>query len=128
MRRYATADLSTFEDLFDRARVGTVTVDPVEYPPVCDQSAGAVSFALGRTGALIMHVRPGSCTSEEFRLRLLFETGACVFSSPADLGHFCTGALAAAFEIAPPRANRTRSRPAPGARATRRRHDPLRAR
>ena len=34
------------------------------------------------------------------RLRLLFETGACV-SSPTDLGHFCTVVLAAAFEIAP---------------------------
>ncbi len=101
MRRYATAGMSTFEDLFDRARTGTTTLDHAEYPPVCDEPTGPVSFALGRTGAMIMHVRPGTCASDEFRLRLLFETGACVFSSPADLGHFCTVALAAAFEIAP---------------------------
>ena len=86
MRRYATADLSTFEDLFERARAGTITVEPVEYPPVSELQSGPVSFALGRTGAMIMHVRPGRCASDEFRLRLLFETGACVFSSPADLG------------------------------------------
>ena len=99
MRRYATAPLSTFEDLFDRARSGIVRLDAMEYPPVCTERSGEISFALGRTGAMIMHVRPGECSSPEFRLRLLFETGACVFSSSADLGHFCTGPLAAAFEI-----------------------------
>lgn len=101
MRRYATAPLSTFEDLFDRARAGTIRVEAAEYPPVCAVSSGEVTFALGRTGAMIMHVRPGACSSPEFRLRLLFETGACVFSSPRDLGHFCTGLLAAAFGIEP---------------------------
>lgn len=99
MRRYATAPLSTFEDLFDRARTGTLRVEIAEYPPVCAARSGEVTFALGRTGAMIMHVRPGACSSPEFRLRLLFETGACVFSSPRDLGHFCTELLAAAFGI-----------------------------
>ena len=69
--------------------------------PLCAVSSGEVTFALGRTGAMIVHVRPGECSSPEFRLRLLFETGACVFSSPRDLGHFCTGLLAAAFGISP---------------------------
>lgn len=101
MRRYATAPLSTFEDLFDRARTGTIRIEATEYPAVCSVSTGEVTFALGRTGAMIMHVRPGACSSPEFRLRLLFETGACVLSSPRDLGHFCTGLLAAAFGIEP---------------------------
>lgn len=101
MRRYATAPLSTFDDLFDRARGGTIRAEAAEYPAICAVSSGEVTFALGRTGAMIMHVRPGACSSPEFRLRLLFETGACVFSSPQDLGHFCTGLLAAAFEIEP---------------------------
>ena len=99
MRRYATAPLSMFEDLFVHARTGTLRVEPAEYPPTCAIGSGEVTFALGKTGAMILHVRPGACTSPEFRLRLLFETGACVFTSPRDLGHFCTGLLAAAFGI-----------------------------
>ena len=90
-----------YEDLFDRAKDGTITLDSAVYPAVCAVSSGKVTFALGRSGAMITHVRPGACGSREFRLRLLFETGACVFSSPRDLGHFCTGLLAAAFEIEP---------------------------
>lgn len=88
-----------FEGLFDRARTGTIRVEIAECPQGCAVDSGEVTFALGRTGAMIVHVRRGACSSTEFRLRLLFETGACVFASPRDLGHFCTGLLASAFGI-----------------------------
>jgi len=101
MRRYATAPQSTFEELFERARSGIVKLDASEYPPVCAERSGEVSLLLGRSGAMIVHVRPGECRAEEFRLKLLFETGSCVFTTPQDLCDFWTGPLAAAFGIEP---------------------------
>ena len=101
MRRYATAPQSTFEEFFERARSGIVKLDASEYPPVCAERSGEVSLLLGRTGAMIVHVRPGECRAEEFRLKLLFETGMCVFSTPQELCSFWTGPLAAAFGVEP---------------------------
>jgi DNA polymerase III delta prime subunit len=101
MRRYATAPRSTFEEFFERARSGIVKLDASEYPPVCAERSGEVSLLLGRTGAMIVHVRPGECRAEEFRLKLLFETGSCVFTTPQDLCDFWTGPLAVAFGIEP---------------------------
>ena len=83
MHRYATAPRSTFEELFEQARSGTFKLDAADYPPVCGGRSGEVSLALGRTGAMIVHVEPGECRADEFRLKLLFETGTCVFSTPA---------------------------------------------
>jgi len=50
MRRYATAPLSMFEDLFDHARTGTLRVETAEHPPTCVVGSGEVTFALGKTG------------------------------------------------------------------------------
>ena len=101
MHRYATAPRSTFEELFEQARTGIVKLDAADYPPVCGGRSGEVSLALGRNGAMIVHVHPGECRAEEFRLKLLFETGTCVFSTPLELCRFWTGPLAAAFGIDP---------------------------
>ena len=83
MHRYATAPRSTFDELFEHARSGTFKLDAATYPPVCGGRSGAVSLTLGHTGAMIVHVEPGECRADEFRLKLLFETGTCVFSTPA---------------------------------------------
>ncbi len=99
MHRYASAPLSRFEELFEETRAGTVLLAAAEYPPVCDVESGDVTLTLGPTGAIIVHVRPGSCRSDDFRLRLLFETGTCIFSNARDLGAFWTGPLAVAFGI-----------------------------
>jgi len=101
MHRYATAPRSTFEELFERARSGTFKLDAATYPPVCGGRSGQVSLALGRTGAMIVHVDPGECRADEFRLKLLFETGTCVFSTPHELWSFWTGPVAEAFGIEP---------------------------
>ncbi len=50
---------------------------------------------------MIVHVDPGECRAEEFRLKLLFETGTCVFSTPHELWRFWTGPIAEAFGIEP---------------------------
>src|SRR4051794_33498943 len=50
---------------------------------------------------MIVHVQPGACRTDEFRLRLLFETGTCIFSGPDDMRSFWTGPLAAAFGLEP---------------------------
>lgn len=99
MHRYATAPRSTFEELFEHAHSGTVRLDGADYPPVCGGRSGEVSLSLGRSGAMIVHVHPGECRADEFRLKLLFETGTCVFSTPQELCSFWTGPLAAAFGI-----------------------------
>ena len=104
MHRYATASRSTFDELFDQARSGTVTLAAAVYPPICGDRSGDVRLSLGPTGAMIVHVDPGECSAKDFRLKVLFETGTCVFSTPADLCAFWTGPLAAAFGIAPAQA------------------------
>ena len=101
MHRYATAPRSTFEELFEHARSGTFKLDAATYPPVCGGRSGAVSLTLGHTGAMIVHVEPGECRADEFRLKLLFETGTCVFSTPHELWSFWTGPVAEAFGIEP---------------------------
>ena len=50
---------------------------------------------------MIVHVDPGECRADEFRLKLLFETGTCVFSTPHELWSFWTGPVAEAFGIEP---------------------------
>src|SRR6476619_5897378 len=50
---------------------------------------------------MIVHVEPGECRADEFRLKLLFETGTCVFSTPHELWSFWTGPVAEAFGIEP---------------------------
>ena len=80
---------------------GSSELEAAAYPPVCGGRSGEVSLSLGRSGAMIVHVHPGECRAEEFRLKLLFETGTCVFSTPHELWSFWTGPLAAAFGIAP---------------------------
>jgi ATP-dependent Clp protease ATP-binding subunit ClpC len=102
MHRFATAPRSTFEELFTEAGYGTVVLEGAEYPPVCDQRSGEVTLSLGPTGAMIVHVRRCPCRSEDFRLRLLFDTGVCVFSDARDLHSFWSGPLAAAFGITSP--------------------------
>ncbi len=116
MHRYATAPRSTFEELFEQARSGTFKLDAATYPPVCGDRSGEVSLALGHTGAMIVHVVPGACSADEFRLKLLFETGTCVFSTPHELWSFWTGPLAEAFGIEP--AARANPRSEPEAAAT----------
>ena len=101
MHRYATAPRSTFDELFEHARSGTFKLDAATYPPVCGGRSGAVSLSLGHTGAMIVHVEPGECRADEFRLKLLFETGTCVFSTPHELWSFWTGPVAEAFGIEP---------------------------
>jgi AAA domain (Cdc48 subfamily) len=101
MHRYASAPRSTFDELFEQARLGTFKLDAATYPPVCGGRTGAVSLALGHTGAMIVHVEPGECRADEFRLKLLFETGTCVFSTPHELCSFWTGPVAEAFGIEP---------------------------
>ena len=102
MHRFATAPRSTFEELYKEAGYGTVVLDGAEYPPVCDKPSGEVTLSLGPTGAMIMHVRRCPCRSDDFRLRLLFDTGVCVFSDARDLHAFWSGPLAAAFGIISP--------------------------
>jgi hypothetical protein len=102
MHRFATAPRSTFEELFTEAGYGTVVLEGAEYPPVCDKPSGEVTLSLGPTGAMIVHVRRCPCRSNDFRLRLLFDTGVCVFSDARDLHAFWSGPLAAAFGIASP--------------------------
>ena len=101
MHRYATAPRSTFDELFEHARSGTFVLDAATYPPVCGGRSGEVSLALGHSGAMIVHVEPGECRADEFRLKLLFETGTCVFSTPHELWSFWTGPVAEAFGIEP---------------------------
>ena len=101
MHRYAAAPRAAFEDLFERARKGTFRLEAATYPPACGGRSGAVTLSLGRAGALIVHVDPGGCRAEEFRLKLLFETGTCVFSTPHELWSFWTGPVAEAFGIEP---------------------------
>jgi ATP-dependent Clp protease ATP-binding subunit ClpC len=114
MHRYATAPRSTFEELFEHARSGTFKLDAATYPPVCGGRSGAVSLALGHTGAMIVHVEPGECRADEFRLKLLFETGTCVFSTPHELWSFWTGPVAEAFGIEPPAGAIVAPEPDPG--------------
>jgi hypothetical protein len=102
MHRFATAPRSTFEELFTEAGYGTIALEEAEYPPVCDTPMGEVTLSLGPTGAMIVHVRRCTCRSDDFRLRLLFDTGVCVFSDAQDLHAFWRGPLAAAFGIASP--------------------------
>src|SRR3954453_182614 len=99
MHRYATAPRATFEELFEHARSGVYKVDEATYPPACGGRSGDVSLSLGRSGAMIVHVEPGACGAEEFRMKLLFETGTGVFSTPEELWRFWTGPLAASFGI-----------------------------
>ena len=40
MHRYATAPRSTFEELFEQARTGTVELAGAAYPPVCGGRSG----------------------------------------------------------------------------------------
>ena len=101
MHRYATAPRSTFEELVEEVRRGGVTLDGAVYPPVCDGRGGPVTLTLGPTGAIIVHVEPGTCRTDDFRLRLLFQTGTCIFSTPDELWRFWTGPLAEAFGIEP---------------------------
>ena len=96
MHPYATAPESAFEGLFEQARSGPFKLDAAPIP-VCGDRSGEVSLSLGRTGAMIVHVVPGECRSDEFRLKLLFETGTCVFSTPHELWRFWTGPVAEAF-------------------------------
>ena len=83
MHRYATAPRPTFEELFAQARSGPFMLDAATYPPVCGERSGEVRLSLGPTGAMIVHVEAGPCRADDFRLQLLFETGTCVFSTPA---------------------------------------------
>src|SRR4051794_29023778 len=99
MHRYATAPRATFEELFEHARSGVYKLDEATYPPACGGRSGEVSLSLGRSGAMIVHVEPGACGADEFRMKLLFETGTCVFSTPDELWRFWTGPLAASFGI-----------------------------
>ena len=101
MHRYATAPRTTFDELIEEARDGGVTLDGAEYPACCDGRTGPVTLTVGPTGAIIVHVEAGPCRSDDFRLRLLFQTGTCIFSTPDDLWRFWTGPLAEAFGIAP---------------------------
>jgi ATP-dependent Clp protease ATP-binding subunit ClpC len=101
MHRYATAPRTTFEELFEQARTGTFRLEGATYPPGCGDRSGAVTLSLGRTGAMIVHVDPGECRADEFRLKLLFETGTCVFSTPHELWSFWTGPVAVAFGVEP---------------------------
>ena len=71
MHRYATAPRSTCEELFLHAAAAAVKPEAAAYPPVCGGRAGDVSRSLGRSGAMIVHVRPGD------------ERG----SGPGDVGH-----------------------------------------
>ena len=100
MHRYATAPRTTFEELVEEAREGGVTLDGAAYPACCDGRDGPATLTVGPTSAIIVHVEPGTCRSDDFRLRLLFQTGTCIFSTPDDLWRFWTGPLAAAFGIA----------------------------
>ena len=102
MRRFATAPMSTFESLFEQARAGSADLDDAEYPPHCEHRRGHVRFKLADAGGMIVHVRPGACHDDDFLLQILFQTGSCVFSRPADLGRFWTGPLAAAFGVTSP--------------------------
>jgi hypothetical protein len=88
MHRDGTEPRSTFEELFAEAGYGTVVLEGAVYPPVCGRREGEVTLSLGPTGAMIVHVQRSPCRGDDFRLRLLFETGTCVFSSPADLCSF----------------------------------------
>ena len=108
MHRYATAPRSTFEELVEEVRRGGVTLDGAVYPPVCDGRGGPVTLTIGPTGAIIVHVEPGTCRTDDFRLRLLFQTGTCIFSTPDELWRFWTGPLAEAFGIEPDGGNRGR--------------------
>jgi hypothetical protein len=101
MHRYATAPRSTFDELFEEAREATVVLAEAEHPPVCETRRGDVTLALGPSGAMIVHVAPGPCPTPDFRLRMLFETGTCIFSDARDLHAFWTGPLAVAFGIEP---------------------------
>jgi len=104
MHRFVTEPRSTFEELFTEAAGGTVVLPAAAYPPVCEERSGDVTLSLGPTGAMIVHVTRSPCRSDDFRLRLLFETGTCVFSDAPDLQAFWRGPLASAFGITPPRA------------------------
>jgi ATP-dependent Clp protease ATP-binding subunit ClpC len=88
-------------------------LEGAEYPPVCDKPAGEVTLTLGPTGAMIVHVRRCPCRSDDFRLRLLFDTGVCVFSDARDLHAFWSGPVAAAFGITPPHPAEDPARAAP---------------
>jgi hypothetical protein len=118
MHRYATAPPATFEELFEQARTGPVKLETADYPPGCGGRSGEVSLALGGAGAMIVHVEPGECRAEEFRLKLLFETGTCVFSTPWELWSFWTGPLAEAFGIEPEAGRRCNEPPTDGAADT----------
>jgi len=101
MHRYATAPRTTFDELVEEARSGGVTLDSAEYPACCDGRGGPATVTVGPTGAIIVHVEAGTCRSDDFRLRLLFQTGTCIFSTSEDLWRFWTGPLAESFGIEP---------------------------
>jgi len=103
MHRYATAPRPTFEELVEEASEGGVMLEGAAYPACCDGRDGPVTLTVGPTGAIIVHVEPGTCRSDDFRLRLLFQTGTCIFSTPDELWRFWTGPLAVAFGIEPAR-------------------------
>src|SRR5262249_25899088 len=69
MDRYASERCTTFEELFEQAREGTVVLDAARYPPSCSVAGGSVRLTLGPTGAMIVHVEPGPCRCDDFRDR-----------------------------------------------------------
>src|SRR4051794_28012597 len=99
MHRCGTAPRGVVEDPLGPALQGVYKRDEETSPPACGGRSGEVSLSLGRSGAMIVHVEPGACGADEFRMKLLFETGTCVFSTPDELWRVWTGPPAAALRV-----------------------------
>jgi hypothetical protein len=99
VERFATASIDDFERLVERAASGDADVEAATYPPGCNPPLGALRFRRLDVGGLMVEVDRRELEIDDFRLGVLFYSGSCVFTGPADLMEFFRGAVAAAFGI-----------------------------
>jgi MoxR-like ATPase len=99
LKRFVGGKLEEFQRFF--AADFEFVVEEARYPPCCFAESGPLRFRPARAGAIILQVK--RCWVErtgDFRLDMLFSTGASVFTDAIDLAQFWNGPLADAFGAA----------------------------
>lgn len=99
VRRFIEAPLSEFESVFSRDEKDDLELGGADYPVSCRLKRGAIRFAKGPGGCLLLHVDRCVCEAGDFRVKLLFETGSLVFGSAAELASFWRTSIAVAFGL-----------------------------
>ena len=102
MQSLARASLGELESILLHAHAGGADLERATYPPGCEPAEGPVRFEVHARGGLIVRVAKAELATDDFRLAVLFGTGACVFGSLGDFHGFCAGPLAVAFGLVEP--------------------------